>query len=219
MATLQTCATFANHHESKFKDYYVQSRNFRQMGMWRQRRRTTNKSLCMKRLCAKQNLGGDSENYDKGLVLGTEIDDSGSVVGFHLIPPSGLDKLLTTDSNGANIQDHIAEDTEGGGEIVTKVTYNIVFVTSEAAPYCKTGGLGDVCGSLPIALAQRGHRVMVVCPRYQNGSPSDKKFANAVDLKTKIKIYCFGDVQEVSYFHEYRLGVDWFTVGHNDLIY
>lgn len=37
---------------------------------------------------------------------------------------------------------------------------------SQAAPWSKTGGLGDVVGSLPIALAQRGHRVMVVVPRY-----------------------------------------------------
>lgn len=36
----------------------------------------------------------------------------------------------------------------------------------QAAPFAKTGGLGDVCGSLPKALAKRGHRVMVVLPRY-----------------------------------------------------
>ena len=42
---------------------------------------------------------------------------------------------------------------------------DIVFVSSEVAPWSKTGGLGDVVGSLPIALAARGHRVMVVAPR------------------------------------------------------
>lgn len=102
-----------------------------------------------------------------------------------------------------------AEEKEVEGKSQTRVTYNIVFVTAEAAPYSKTGGLGDVCGSLPIALAARGHRVMVVSPRYVTGSAADKNFASAVDLDSRIKVYCFGGVQEVDFFHEYRNGVDW----------
>src|SRR5260221_192430 len=42
----------------------------------------------------------------------------------------------------------------------------ILFVASEAAPYVKTGGLGDVIGALPRALAARGHELLVVVPRY-----------------------------------------------------
>lgn len=42
----------------------------------------------------------------------------------------------------------------------------IMYVTSEAAPYIKTGGLGDVAGSLPQALAAKGHDVRVFCPLY-----------------------------------------------------
>eukprot|EP00873_Tetraselmis_striata_P044164 jgi/Tetstr1/464428/TSEL_000101.t1 len=44
--------------------------------------------------------------------------------------------------------------------------HTLVFVASEVAPWSKTGGLGDVMGSLPAALANRGHRVMVIAPRY-----------------------------------------------------
>ena len=42
----------------------------------------------------------------------------------------------------------------------------ILFVASEAAPFVKTGGLGDVIGALPRALARRGHELLVVLPRY-----------------------------------------------------
>jgi glycogen synthase len=41
-----------------------------------------------------------------------------------------------------------------------------VFVSAEVAPWSKTGGLGDVMGALPAAMAARGHRVMVVTPRW-----------------------------------------------------
>jgi len=42
----------------------------------------------------------------------------------------------------------------------------ILFVTSEAVPFIKTGGLGDVCGALPRILKKRGHDVRLVLPRY-----------------------------------------------------
>jgi len=97
----------------------------------------------------------------------------------------------------------------GEEEAETRVSHNIIFVTAEAAPYSKTGGLADVCGSLPIALAARGHRVMVVTPRYIHGTSEDAKFAGAVDLEQRTKVSCFGGAQEVGFFHEYREGVDW----------
>jgi len=42
----------------------------------------------------------------------------------------------------------------------------ILMVSSEAAPYAKTGGLADVVGALPAALEQLGHEVAVLIPRY-----------------------------------------------------
>ncbi|BDA40737.1 probable granule-bound starch synthase 1, chloroplastic/amyloplastic [Coccomyxa sp. Obi] len=42
----------------------------------------------------------------------------------------------------------------------------LIFVTTEVAPWSKVGGLADVMQALPPALASRGHRVMTVAPRY-----------------------------------------------------
>lgn len=44
---------------------------------------------------------------------------------------------------------------------------NILFATSEAVPFCKTGGLGDVCGSLPRALAELGHSPCLILPAFR----------------------------------------------------
>ncbi len=43
---------------------------------------------------------------------------------------------------------------------------NILFAASEAFPFCKTGGLADVIGSLPAALTKRGEAVSVILPLY-----------------------------------------------------
>ncbi|CAJ1974406.1 unnamed protein product [Sphenostylis stenocarpa] len=153
---------------------------------------------------------------DRALVLARETDDFGYLVGFRLIPESGLEEFMSVPhaiaSSGEVEKPGIAVTDEA--EAKTRVSHNICFVTAEAAPYSKTGGLADVCGSLPIALAARGHRVMVVTPRYIHGTAEDDKFAGAVDLDRCTKVMCFGGAQEVGFFHEFREGVDWVFVDH-----
>ena len=43
----------------------------------------------------------------------------------------------------------------------------ILFVTSECAPFSKSGGLADVAFSLPPALKKEGHEIAVITPMYQ----------------------------------------------------
>jgi len=100
---------------------------------------------------------------------------------------------------------------------------NFVFVSAEVAPWSKTGGLGDVVGALPRALAARGHRVMVVTPRYLNGTKQDELFANnnlgvntglnPTGVRVGIQV-APGPKHDVTYYHRKREGVDYLFVSH-----
>ena len=50
---------------------------------------------------------------------------------------------------------------------------HIAFVASECVPFSKTGGLADVVGALPRALASLGHQVSVYLPRYRQTKLAD----------------------------------------------
>eukprot|EP00271_Cylindrocystis_brebissonii_P017373 TRINITY_DN4509_c0_g1_i1.p1 TRINITY_DN4509_c0_g1~~TRINITY_DN4509_c0_g1_i1.p1 ORF type:complete len:864 (+),score=115.96 TRINITY_DN4509_c0_g1_i1:105-2594(+) len=78
---------------------------------------------------------------------------------------------------------------------------NVVVVASECAPWSKTGGLGDVVGALPKALARRGHRVMVVAPRYSD-------YQEAWDTTVRKWYNVGGQDVEIGYFHGFLDGVD-----------
>nr|XP_009395950.2 PREDICTED: granule-bound starch synthase 2, chloroplastic/amyloplastic [Musa acuminata subsp. malaccensis] len=84
---------------------------------------------------------------------------------------------------------------------------NVIVVAAECAPWSKTGGLGDVAGALPKALARRGHRVMVVVPRYGN-------YAEPKDTGVRRCYKVYRQDMEVSYFHSYIDGVDFVFVDH-----
>jgi starch synthase len=47
--------------------------------------------------------------------------------------------------------------------------FRVLMIASEALPFSKTGGLADVTGALPPALARLGHAVTLVLPRYRTG--------------------------------------------------
>ncbi len=85
----------------------------------------------------------------------------------------------------------------------------ILYVTSEAAPFCKTGGLADVAGSLPPALAANGDEVAVVLPLY-----------GQISLEWKEKMTFRGNIYvDLAWRHEYcglfslkYQGVTWYFV-------
>ncbi|XP_072990359.1 soluble starch synthase 2-2, chloroplastic/amyloplastic-like [Typha latifolia] len=78
---------------------------------------------------------------------------------------------------------------------------NVILVSAECAPWSKTGGLGDVAGALPKALARRGHRVMVVAPKYGN-------YVEPKEIGERRRYKVDGQDMEVAYFHAYIDGVD-----------
>jgi len=59
-------------------------------------------------------------------------------------------------------------DSTGNASVYRGTSMRILMVASEVWPFAKTGGLADVLGALPRALAQRGHTVDVVLPRYRS---------------------------------------------------
>lgn len=61
----------------------------------------------------------------------------------------------------------------------------IAFISSEAAPFSKTGGLADVSGALPKALSAIGHDVTLIIPMHR-GTPLDA--VKATKLKFKVPV-------------------------------
>ena len=59
----------------------------------------------------------------------------------------------------------------------------IAQVSSELAPFAKTGGLGDVCAALPKYLAAAGHDIRAFVPLYGNVKPSGRTFTPVGFLK------------------------------------
>ncbi|KAL7260911.1 hypothetical protein ACSBR1_006558 [Camellia fascicularis] len=110
-----------------------------------------------------------------------EFEENGSVIDLPKTLPSSFPKASEIDDP---IEERIQELTEESLEVGSDEGHdpgdedttppplaganvmNIILVAAECAPWSKTGGLGDVARALPKALARRGHRVMVVAPKY-----------------------------------------------------
>ncbi len=98
---------------------------------------------------------------------------------------------------------------------------NILFVASEAAPFCKTGGLADVAGSLPPALAAGEDKVAGILPLYGQIRPEWRQ-------KMTFRKYIYVDLawrhQYCGLFSLEHRGVTWYFVDneqyfHRDRLY
>jgi starch synthase len=85
-------------------------------------------------------------------------------------------------------------------------------VSSEASPWAKTGGLADVLGALPGALAAVGHTVGVVIPRYMGA-----RDAPAQRIYDHLWIPVGGRWYDASVWELKAEGVSWFFVDQTEL--
>jgi starch synthase len=75
-----------------------------------------------------------------------------------------------------------------------KKSLHIVHVASEMVPFVKTGGLADVSGALPKALARLGHRVTVVVPLYRGID------TNGMELRGSVHVPLAGEPRSATFF-------------------
>ena len=61
----------------------------------------------------------------------------------------------------------------------------VLYAAFEAVPFMKTGGLGDVAGSLPAALKKSGCEVRVIMPKF---GTINKKYADKMTFVTSFNV-------------------------------
>src|SRR3989344_377014 len=75
-------------------------------------------------------------------------------------------------------------------------TLRVLFAASELTPLAKVGGLGDVIGSLPQALAQKGVSVKIIIPKYEG----IRLGANSKLLVRRFPVVLGRDIQYVNVY-------------------
>ncbi|XP_052175413.1 granule-bound starch synthase 1, chloroplastic/amyloplastic [Diospyros lotus] len=160
-----------------------------------------------------------SSNFNAKVAGGSDPKATLAENGSKLVTHSGLRslnrldvlQLRTNAKAGAKQLKKNGSSTETSrawqGAIKCGCGMTLIFVGAEVGPWSKTGGLGDVLGGLPPAMAANGHRVMTVCPRYD-------QYKDAWDTNVVLEIKVGDRVETVRFFHCYKRGVDRVFVDH-----
>lgn len=147
----------------------------------------------------------ESKTSSKKNYLGVNLDISLRDLNKNMDPAELEDnKSPSPEKVQLDDNDPVGRDVKEPPLVVADVM-NVILVALECAPWIKTGGLGDVAGALPKALARRGHRLMVVLPRYGN-------YAEAQNTGIRKMYKVDGQDMEVNFFQAFIDGVDFVFV-------
>lgn len=86
---------------------------------------------------------------------------------------------------------------------------NILYAGSEAAPFIKTGGLGDVMGALPKYISKLGNAVKVVLPKYKN---INQNFVNKLNFIKSFTVQVGWREQYCGVFYFKYEGVEFYFI-------
>ncbi|EEF37952.1 starch synthase, putative [Ricinus communis] len=148
----------------------------------------------------------DEANVSQPIVTLSKNNSLSNRVGLWL---NKLDMLkLRSKATARKVSNSTSENSKQFGVIKCGVGMNLIFVGTEVGPWSKTGGLGDVLGGLPPAMAANGHRVMTISPRYD-------QYKDAWDTNFVVQVKVGDRIETVRYFHCcYKRGVDRVFVDH-----
>jgi 1,4-alpha-glucan branching enzyme len=152
----------------------------------------------------------NAKNVPSDMISDTNSEASQTAM-HRVFSLSALDCLISGPEDRGELRKGLPEDTSPGYE-PRHLDTPVVVVSSEVNPWSKTGGLAMVAGSYGYEFAVRGHRTMVVSPRY--GEYKDMEYCGFA------KIWLDGREHEVKYFHQRQeysggKGADYIFVEHD----
>ncbi|CAJ1458710.1 unnamed protein product, partial [Effrenium voratum] len=193
-------------HEAHYQPQYLQADEMPRMAQdhhWEELKKEGNVTPTSGTQTPKTKEGVSEANSDSG----PEME--------RIFSLSALDSLLQDPEAKADLRHHMEqEELEDHRPKYQSehLSTPVVVVSSEVNPWSKTGGLAMVAGSYGYEFAMRGHRTMVVSPRY-SAYPDAHYIGYA-------KIWLDNREHEVQFFHLYQdlgdgKGTDYIFVGHD----